>query len=110
MSDSAATPAGSETAQRADPAAVVARLRAYAHSGRTQPLSWRLAQLDGLAALLAEHGHELEAALAADLGKAPTEAHLTEIGVLTEEIAHTRANLRRWLEPQTVSVPWQYQP
>lgn len=110
MSDSAATPAGSETTQRADPAAVVARLRAYAHSGRTQPLSWRLAQLDGLAALLAEHGHELEAALAADLGKAPTEAHLTEIGVLTEEIAHTRANLRRWLEPQSVPVPWQYQP
>ena len=113
MDDRAGTtmsPPATGTSETADPADVVARLRSFADTGRTQPLSWRLAQLDGLSRLLAEHGHELEAALAADLGKAPTEAHLTEIGVLTQEIAHTRANLRRWLEPQTVSVPWQYQP
>ncbi len=99
------------TSPPTEPAAVVVRrLRDHFDSGVTKPLSWRLEQLDRLGALLTDHGRELEEALAADLGKAPTESHLTEIGVLLEEIRHTRRHLRSWLAPQRVSVPWQYQP
>src|SRR5699024_744284 len=53
---------------------------------------------------------DIERALHADLGKSATESYLSEIGVLLAEISHTRRHLRRWLAPQRVSVPWQYQP
>ncbi|WP_413452666.1 aldehyde dehydrogenase family protein [Georgenia phoenicis] len=91
-------------------AVVVQRVRERFDTGVTRPLSWRLAQLDRLATLLTEHAREIEAALHADLRKSPTEAHLTEIGLLLGEIRHTRKHLRSWLAPQRVSVPWQYQP
>ncbi|MEE6288411.1 aldehyde dehydrogenase family protein [Georgenia sp. MJ173] len=90
--------------------AVVGRLRETFDSGATKPLSWRLAQLDALDRMLVAHTGDLEAALAADLGKPPVESVLSEIGVLRSEIAHVRKNLRGWLEPRRVAVPWQYQP
>ncbi|WP_324651277.1 aldehyde dehydrogenase family protein [Georgenia sp. H159] len=99
------------TISETEPAAVVVRrLRDQFDSGVTKPLSWRLAQLDGLSAMLRGHARDLEEALAADLGKSPTESRLTETGVLLEEIRHTRTHLRSWLAPRRVSVPWQYQP
>jgi len=99
------TSAPAETA-----ADVVQRVRERFDTGVTRPLSWRLAQLDRMVALLTENAGEIERALHADLHKSPTESHLTEIGVLLEEIRHTRKHLRGWLAPQRVSVPWQYQP
>ncbi|MFC4554013.1 aldehyde dehydrogenase family protein [Georgenia faecalis] len=89
---------------------VVADLRATFDSGRTKPFTWREAQLEGLDRLLAENGAELEAALAADLGKSATEAYLTEIGFLRTELAHVRARFRRWLAPQRVPVPLSLRP
>lgn len=93
-----------------DPAAVVAGLRAHFDTGVTRPLEWRFAQLDRLAALLTENTRAIEDALGADLGKSRTESYLTDIGVLLEEIRHTRRHLRAWLAPRRVRVPWQYQP
>ncbi len=91
-------------------AAVVGRLRDHFDAGVTRPLAWRLEQLERLAALLTDHAADLQDALAADLHKSPTESHLTEIGVLRGEIAHTRKHLRSWLAPQRASLPLAYRP
>src|SRR5690606_14068304 len=101
---------GRVTVPPTDPAAVVAGLRAHFDTGVTRPLEWRFAQLDRLAALLTENTRAIEDALGADLGKSRTESYLTDIGVLLEEIRHTRRHLRAWLAPRRVRVPWQYQP
>jgi aldehyde dehydrogenase (NAD+) len=84
---------------------VVADLRAHYRAGVNRPLARRLEQLSRLRSLLTEGADELEAALAADLGKAAAESQLTEIGVVIGEIDHARRNLRRWLRPKRVPTP-----
>ena len=60
---------------------LVKRLRASFDSGRTQPIEWRLHQLDRIQTMLREHESELVDALAADLGKPPLEAYSTDVGI-----------------------------
>ena len=77
--------------------------------GLTRPQSWRQEQLGRLYTLLEEHENEVLKALAADLGKPPTEAFF-EIIALRQELKLTRSNLRRWMRPSKVSVPLSLQP
>lgn len=93
-----------------DAARLVARLRATFASGRTRPLSWRRAQLDGLLAMLVDHERDLLDALGADLAKPPLEAYGTEIGFAKREIEHARKNLERWAAPEKVRAPLPVQP
>ena len=86
-------------------AQTVARLRAAFDAGRTKPIAWRLAQLNGLRALLTENGAALEQALWADLRKAPAESQFTEIGFTVAEIDDVRRHLRRWLRPREKPSP-----
>ncbi|MGA7203020.1 MAG: aldehyde dehydrogenase family protein [Specibacter sp.] len=79
-------------------------------TGVTRPLDWRLRQLRQLNQMLLDHEDDFTAALAADLGKHPTEAWLTEIGFLTAEIAHTVKHLAGWLAPRKATVPLALQP
>ncbi|MFD3548648.1 aldehyde dehydrogenase family protein [Streptomyces sp. NPDC058655] len=95
---------------QAQPADVVARLRATFATGRTKPLSWRTAQLDALRTLLTERGDELAAALRADLGKSRAEAYRTEIDFTVREIDHTLEHLAGWLAPQSAPVPERLHP
>ncbi|MEY9854108.1 aldehyde dehydrogenase (NAD+) [Leifsonia sp. EB41] len=83
----------------------VATLRATFESGRTKPLSWRLAQLSALRRMLTERAAEFEDALLEDLAKNPTESQIAEVGFVVGEIDHMRRNLRRWLRPRRVAVP-----
>ena len=83
----------------------VASLRATFDSGRTKPLSWRLAQLAGLRRMLTERAAEFEDALLEDLAKNPTESQIAELGFVVGEIDHMRRNLRKWLRPRRVAVP-----
>ncbi|WP_082518962.1 aldehyde dehydrogenase family protein [Leifsonia sp. Leaf336] len=83
----------------------VAALRAAFDAGRTKPLRWRLAQLDGLRRMLTERAAEFEDALLEDLAKNPTESQIAELGFVVGEIDHMRRNLRRWLRPRRVAVP-----
>ncbi|MGO1317223.1 MAG: aldehyde dehydrogenase family protein [Cellulomonadaceae bacterium] len=92
------------------PAAAVGAARARFESGATRPARWRLAQLDALARMLQENEGLLEAALHADLHKSPTEAQLTETGVVLAEIRHARRHLRRWMRPRRVVLPLPMQP
>src|SRR6185312_8264468 len=79
--------------------------RAVFKSGATRPLAWRLEQLKAMNQMLLDHRDDFTAALAADLGKHPAEAWLTEIGFLTSEIAHTVKHLEGWLKPRKAQVP-----
>ncbi|MBB5832731.1 aldehyde dehydrogenase family protein [Brachybacterium aquaticum] len=79
----------------------VAALRASFDAGTTRPLQARLDQLDALARGVRAERSRLVAALAEDLGKSRTESAITELGVVTAEIAHMRRNLRGWLRPQS---------
>ncbi len=88
----------------------VAAARTVFNTGETKPLDWRLRQLKAMNSLLLDHTEDFTAALAADLGKHPAEAWLTEIGFLTAEIAHTVKHLEAWLTPRKASVPLALQP
>ncbi len=89
---------------------LVSGLRAEFRAGRTRPLEWRRAQLDGLVRLLTDHEQELSEAMAADLGKPPLEAYATDIAFTRTEVAHLRKHLGRWAAPRKVAVPLTSQP
>jgi aldehyde dehydrogenase (NAD+) len=71
--------------------------------GVSRPLAWRLEQLDRLSGLLRDHEAEVLEALASDLGKAPLEATF-ELVAIRQELALTRRQLRRWMEPQAIAI------
>lgn len=88
----------------------VEEARKLFNTGATKPLEWRLRQLKAMNAMLVENKDQFAAALAADLGKHPAEAWLTEIGFLTADITHTIKHLQGWLKPRKVAVPLALQP
>lgn len=81
---------------------VVARLRAAYHSGKTRPLAWRRAQLEGLRRMLIEQEKPILEALHADLRKHPTEGWTTEIASVKDEIRVALKSLTRWTAPRKV--------
>lgn len=84
---------------------VVARARAAFERGLTKPRVWREGHLRALRLMLVENSDALSGALAADLGKSPTESMITEIGFTVNEIDQTLRHLKRWLRPERVAVP-----
>jgi aldehyde dehydrogenase (NAD+) len=89
---------------------VVTGLRHNFGQGVTRPEAWRRAQLQQLRRMLVERESDFEHALWQDLGKAPLEAQLTEIGFLIGEIDHALANLKKWMRPRRVGTPLALQP
>lgn len=90
--------------------AILARLRKRFDEGRTRPLEWRLAQIDGITRFVKERGKEIEAALSSDLGKPALEVYLSETGFLLGELALTRKKLPKWMKPVRVPTPPVMQP
>lgn len=78
-------------------------LRQVFSSGRTRPLSWRRAQLDGLTRLLRENERELVDALAADLGRPALEAYGADIAHTRAEVDFINKRLGRWMKPKKVN-------
>jgi len=105
--------AGSTTATGADSpsaSATVARLRATYERGRTRPLTWRQAQLEGLRTLLHEREQDVLDALSSDLGKPRVEGFLTDIGFVRTEVELLAKNLPQWSRPETVTTPLALKP
>lgn len=88
----------------------VAAARSTFDSGLTKPIAWRLQALEALRAMLVDHQGEFAAALKADLGKSETEAWLTEIGFVTENVTYFLKHLKGWLKAEHVAVPLSLQP
>lgn len=70
----------------------------------------RRERLRGLLAMIHENERAIEQALFTDLHKSAEEAQLTEIQVVTAEIHHALANLRRWNRTRRIPVPVAFQP
>ena len=92
------------------PAAVVAALRSTFDSGRTRSLDWRRENLAGLKALVEDNANVIAEALASDLGKPRFEAWLTDVGLVTAEIAWLSKHLERLMGPRRVRTPRSSQP
>nr|WP_186543674.1 aldehyde dehydrogenase family protein [Synechococcus sp. ROS8604] len=77
--------------------------------GLTRTDTWRRDQLLRLSELVEQHEQEVIEALAADLGKPPTEAFF-EIVALRQELKLAQRQLRRWMSPRRVTVPLAQRP
>jgi aldehyde dehydrogenase (NAD+) len=91
-------------------APLVTDLRSSFVTGRTKPLTWRIATLRRLADLVELHEPLLLEALAADFGKPRFEAWATEIGFVLSDIEHTIAHLPSWAKRQRVATPVAFKP
>lgn len=90
--------------------AQVDALRDSFNSGLTRSLAWRREQLLSLKRMLTDNQDLLEDALLHDLGKPGIESHITEIGFLLGEVAHTLKHLKGWAKTRSVAVPLTVQP
>ena len=81
---------------------LIGGLRSTFASGRTRPLTWRKAQIEGLLAMLSEHESEFIDALAEDLGRPTMEAFGADIGVSRLHMRHTLRHLESWAKPTKV--------
>ena len=91
-----------------DPAPQIARQRQHVTDGHTRPLAWRLEQLGRLEKAL-QPEEDLLDGLAEDLGKPPVEAYY-EIAGVRQELKLFQRQLRHWLRPERVAVPFIMQP
>ncbi|MBS3743914.1 MAG: aldehyde dehydrogenase family protein [Wenzhouxiangellaceae bacterium] len=89
---------------------LVDRLRATFDAGRTRPLKWRRAQLDGMQRMLEENEDAIAGALHADLAKPAQEVVLGETALLFGEIRQARSRMERWARPRKVATPPVAQP
>lgn len=81
----------------------VAKLRTSFELGRTRDASWRRGQLLALKRLLHEAEPQICDAVAADMGRPPTEAWVMEIGVVLAEIEVALDNLAAWMRDTKVN-------
>lgn len=81
---------------------LISGLRTTFESGRTRPMAWRRAQLEGLLRMLKQHEDELVQALAEDLGRPTAEAFGADIGISRLHIRHTLKNFEKWARPAKV--------
>ena len=88
----------------------VAGLRFSFGQGVTRSEEWRRSQLQRMRDMLTEREADFEAALHSDLGKAPIESQITEIGFLLSEIDHALAHLSKWMRPRRIAAPLVVQP
>ena len=88
-----------------DVADLVATLRTVHASGRTRPVEWRIAQLDGLERLVQEHEADIVAALADDLRRTPVDAWIADVAPSLAEIEYARKHVKKWMRPLRRSLP-----
>lgn len=110
MDTMSAPPAAPAVVDAPGAAAVVAGLRATFATGRTRDLAWRLAQLDGIDRMVADHEADIAAALAADLGRARVDAWLADVAPVRAEVAYARRHLRSWMRPTRTGLPLALRP
>ena len=85
--------------------AIVARQRAFFHTGATRPPAVRVAALKRLKDELRQREPQLLAALRADLHKSPFEGYMAELGLCLDELGYLAKHLTRWSRPQRRPTP-----
>jgi aldehyde dehydrogenase (NAD+) len=100
--------AGESSASHA--AAEVARLRATFATGRTQPLEWRLKQLDAIVRLMEENEDAIAKALLSDLGRSAFDSFFADVAPVVAEAKHAKKHLKSWVKPKRVPLPMAQKP
>jgi aldehyde dehydrogenase (NAD+) len=90
--------------------AKIGKVREGLRSGLLRDVNDRVTQLRQLRRFVVEQEPAILEALAADLGKCPTEAYATEIGFVINEIDHTLDRIEKWTQPRKVSLPIHQRP
>ncbi len=88
-----------------EPDSLVGAQRAYFQSGATRPLSARRQALLALRRAVALHQDDIARALFLDLGKSKSEAYLTEIGLVLQELSFLLRRLPSLAAPKRVKTP-----
>lgn len=84
---------------------IVEAQRVYYESGATQPLQARAQALDRLLDGLGRYEERILAALQQDLGKAPFEGYMTELGMVRDELRWQRSHLKRCARDRRAVTP-----
>lgn len=86
----------------ADLVATFEQLTEAYRSGRTRPLAWRIAQLEGIERMVTDHESEFVQAMADDFGKPRFEAWMSDLVPVVAEAAHARKQVARWMRPKLI--------
>lgn len=84
---------------------ILSKQKQFFESGRTLDVNFRLRYLKKLKAAIKLNESELSAALYTDLGKNRSEAYMTEIGMVLEDLSFIIKRLKKWVKPKKVSAP-----
>ncbi|WP_044642918.1 aldehyde dehydrogenase [Risungbinella massiliensis] len=76
--------------------------RTFFHTGKTKDLAFRLENLAKLKEAIKRYEPDILNALQKDLARHETDAYLTEIGILYEEIKFAQKHLKKWAKPKSV--------
>jgi aldehyde dehydrogenase (NAD+) len=96
--------------QSCDVPRLVAGLRATFASGRTKPLAWRLAQLEGIERLVVDREAEIAGALESDLGRTALDSWLGDVASVRAEAVYAKKHLKNWMKPVSTGLPITQQP
>lgn len=80
---------------------IVLKQREYFKSGETLSIDFRIEQLNKLKESILFYEKEMSDAMKLDLGRAPTESYLCDIGSTILELNETIHGLRKWSRPET---------
>lgn len=81
------------------------RQRDFFDTGKTLDIRFRKAALLRLQQAIRRREAEINLALREDLGKAPFESYMTEVGLTLSELTYTLAHLDRWMQEKRVPTP-----
>lgn len=84
---------------------IIAAQREFFATGKTRDISFRRQLLVNLRNMIRDNEGLLLEALRADLGKSYSEAYITEMGMIDQEINHTLRYLKVWNTPKTAATP-----
>ncbi|MBM7605909.1 aldehyde dehydrogenase (NAD+) [Metabacillus crassostreae] len=76
----------------------------YFKAGKTRSKEFRVNMLQTLEKQIRKHEANISQALKLDLNKSETEAYVTEIGFLLEEIRFTIKHIDKWMKPKKVKT------
>ncbi len=82
----------------------------FFNSGETLDVSYRIKLLKALKDEIVKRQDDINKALYLDLKKSPTEAYITETGIVLVELKKTIKNIRRWMKPMKVGTPMFFLP
>ena len=83
----------------------VAAQRAYFAKGETLDVAFRKDALRRLRETILSHEAQINAALAQDLGKSPSESYMCEVGMTLSELSYTLGHVDRWARRHSVLTP-----